>query len=304
MKFLRGCFLGCFGLIAFIVVAVMLLGGLIVVSDFEEWVEDFDPEIVLNEDIISPDDIYATENVTSVSCAEPIKPATHKKKWKTDRATRLAMEFKVSGEKKCRSRKNREKISEYQEYTTDGEYWRKIYEPMIKFDDPQLKPIYEHFKILKEEKKLGYAEFAEAIVSFIQHIPYVLVLDITAEEAIKKQNKFYKEYIVRDKRPYVENVKHGLHSPVEFLHTQQGDCDTRTVLAYTILTHFGYDVAIVNNPTHSMLGINLPAQGTYVKHQGKKYYIWETTAKGWQLGVVSPEHQKGLHICVPSRNNN
>jgi hypothetical protein len=37
----------------------------------------------------------------------------------------------------------------------------------------------------------------------------------------------------------------GINTPVEFIATLQGDCDTRTLLLYTILAHYGYDVALM-----------------------------------------------------------
>jgi hypothetical protein len=82
-----------------------------------------------------------------------------------------------------------------------------------------------------------------------------------------------------------------LYAPIEFLIQETGDCDTRTLLAYSILEKFNYDIAIVNSNKmgHSMFGIYVP----FVPGNGhfgltavsrKKYYLWELTATGLNLG--------------------
>ena len=72
---------------------------------------------------------------------------------------------------------------------------------------------------------------------------------------------------------------------------ETGDCDTRSLLAFTILREFGYDVAVVNSIKmgHSMLGVHVPyvpGNGVYglTSISRKRYYLWELTATGWHLG--------------------
>ena len=87
-------------------------------------------------------------------------------------------------------------------------------------------------------------------------------------------------------------IKHDILSPLEFFYLKTGDCDSRTVLIYTILKSFGYDVAILNSDrySHSMIGINLPSSGKYKIINGKKYFFWETTGVGWEMGMLPPDN--------------
>ncbi len=50
----------------------------------------------------------------------------------------------------------------------------------------------------------------------------------------------------------------GVYAPVEFVSNLRADCDTRTVMIYTLLSRFNYDVAILNSEKyrHSVLGLN------------------------------------------------
>lgn len=321
MKKLRGCLSGCFTLILIIVVASFVLGPhlvaflesldieFVVLDENGNPIEDTEvvfidePNEVVVEDI-EVENIYEEDNTESntTACKTPTADANYRHDWeRLSSGQNFAMRVSVEGESKCKANQNR-KGFEPANWSHDSDYWRQIYAKLINSDAPQMKNILSQFERLKKQEKLGYTEFAEVIVNFVQHIPYVLILNKPAREALK-DGEFYVNYIQREKRPYTENIKFGLHSPIEFLHTKEGDCDTRTVLLYTLLSHFGYDVVIINNPTHSMLGINLPATGTHLSYQGKKYYIWESTNTGWQLGNISPENKQGLHICLPSKNN-
>ena len=72
------------------------------------------------------------------------------------------------------------------------------------------------------------------------------------------------------------------------LHHLNGDCDSRTLFIYTVLKKFNYDVVILNSDlyAHSIIGLNIPSSGRYKYYNGKRYYTWETTAKGYELGVL------------------
>ena len=56
------------------------------------------------------------------------------------------------------------------------------------------------------------------------------------------------------------------------------------------LKQLGYDTAILISEAygHAILGVNIPGQGKYVKHKGKKYLTLETTSKGWKIGQLPP----------------
>ena len=108
---------------------------------------------------------------------------------------------------------------------------------------------------------LNSEEFVKVIVSFVQHITYELVPD---------------------------DYRFDIYTPVEFMKIFKGDCDTKVLFLFTILTKFGYDVIMLNSDvyTHSVLGINMPSAGNYKTHLGKRYYTWETTGKYFQPGML------------------
>ena len=165
---------------------------------------------------------------------------------------------------------------------------RALYLSLNKFDNNKLDLIYSTLQKIRVDNNLNRNRFAEVVVSLIQTIPY----SYTIEGECKWNNvpPAYKEAISKG-IPCIGNVKHDILTPLEFFYLKKGDCDSRTVLIYTILKKFGYDVVILNSDlySHSMIGINLPTYGKYKLINGKKYYFWETTAKGFTVGVLPPD---------------
>jgi hypothetical protein len=143
----------------------------------------------------------------------------------------------------------------------------------------------ETFIKINKEKKLNQMEFAEMVVSCIQDIPYSFVLQGNCPN---KENYDDSNRAILENCPEccIGNIKYGIQNPVSFIKNLKGDCDTRTVIVYSILKYFKYDVAIVNSDfyRHSIIGINLPASGSFKTYNGKKYALWETTAKYFKAG--------------------
>lgn len=157
-------------------------------------------------------------------------------------------------------------------------FWGAVYENLVMESKPYIGFVIDSLREIGISKQLSRGELAELVVSFVQDIPYSYVLVSTCES--------------RDTggHPCVDNVALGILSPYEFLHSEHGDCDTRAVLLYSILEDMGFDPMIVisSRYAHAMLALNLPSSGDHLKYRGKKYYFWETTAKGWPLGVLPP----------------
>lgn len=177
----------------------------------------------------------------------------------------------------------------YIAYTGDDvAYWENVYTLLYNLDKHKLTRVYEMFQRLSEKYELNRIETAELVVSCIQHIPYHLVLTDECEADLYKGQ--YAETALNNGVPCVPNVKYGVHSPVEFVATMKGDCDTRTMLLYTILSKLKYDVVILGSTlyAHSILGINLPVSGKFKKHNGIKYFVWETTATDYKPGMLPP----------------
>lgn len=146
-------------------------------------------------------------------------------------------------------------------------------------DKEKLTGLYRLLDSLKGKNNLSAEKFAECIVTMVQDIPYVAVLPKDCDPNLYA-DKFISKYLVSANARCDGNEKFGINSPVEFLATLNGDCDTRTLLLYTVLSHYDYDVALLSSEyyEHSIIGINLPYDGTAYPYQDKKYILWETTS--------------------------
>lgn len=162
---------------------------------------------------------------------------------------------------------------------TENRYWYTIYNNLYYNDFDKLKPLADSLIAISEARGLNRNEFANMVVTFVQDIPYSFIKD--GGSCAGEDPGF----------DCVNNQRFGLLGPVEFLHTLKGDCDTRTVLLYTLLKHFNYSPIIVNSwkYLHSMLLLDVATSGSYLEHKGQYFYFWETTAKGWQAGDMPPD---------------
>lgn len=159
-------------------------------------------------------------------------------------------------------------------------FWKSVYDSLYTADEAQISSVCDSLERIRVRNSLSRNEFADAIVSFVQDIDYLYVL--------------WDEGCGTGEYPSTgcfDDVRFGLYSPVEFLGGWVGDCDTRALLLYSILKHFGYHpgIAISREYQHAMLVLRAPSSGDYIMHKGAKYYFWETTAKGWPLGSMPPE---------------
>lgn len=165
-----------------------------------------------------------------------------------------------------------------------------------RFDTNNFGSIYNMLDSIGNANKLNKVDFAKMVVSFVQDIPYNLVLDNDCD-ASYQSDRFTREFLRNNKGMCIGNQEFGICTPVEFLYHLKGDCDTRTLLLYSIFKHYNYDVAILSSEKymHSILGINLPLNGTALSYRDKKYYFWETTALGAEPGELSNDFNN-LHF--------
>ena len=177
-------------------------------------------------------------------------------------------------------------------------FWGELYAYISKTDTPSLDLVMEMFVKINQDKKLNQMEFAEMVVSCIQDIPYSFVLQNECPTGNYDSNT--KHVLEECPECCIGNIKYGIQNPVSFIKNLKGDCDTRTVIIYSILNYFNYDVAIVNSNfyRHSIIGINLPASGLHKIYNGKKYTLWETTAKYFEAGYLSPGFDDVAHWNV------
>ncbi|MAP53679.1 hypothetical protein [Altibacter sp.] len=179
---------------------------------------------------------------------------------------------------------------------TRGNFWGNLYDHIERKDLPSLDLVIRNFERIRAERNLNQMEFAEMVVSCIQDIPYAFVFSEACLPADRYESSI-KEILQQCPECCIGNIAYGIQNPVSFIQNLKGDCDTRTVLIYSILKYFQYDVAIANSDfyKHSILAINIPASGLFKVHNGKKYILWETTAAYFQAGYLSPNFADVTH---------
>lgn len=169
-------------------------------------------------------------------------------------------------------------------------FWGEIYEDMSNSDNPKLDSLVRYFQNQRMAKGLSELEAAEMVIAFIQEIPYVLVHDGSCAEACA-EGGFISQYHAEG-RACLPDIVAGVQSPYEFVHNLQGDCDTRSLLGYTILSKMKIPCSIWVSQTfgHSIMGVALPAQSrNYKTLNGMRHFGVELTARGFRVGMMAPE---------------
>jgi len=174
-------------------------------------------------------------------------------------------------------------------------YFNKLYINLENFDNQKTDSIVNLLKQKAVAKKLNSIQTAEMVIAFIQEIPYVLVHQNSCEniQSSEPRNSFIAKYH-QDKKPCLPNVAGGVQSPYEFLHNLKGDCDTRSLLGYTILKKLNISASIWVSEAygHSILGVGLPVgNGVYKTIKGLNHYGVELTNKGFRLGMIAPQQR-------------
>ncbi|MEP0985777.1 hypothetical protein [Ekhidna sp.] len=200
----------------------------------------------------------------------------HQREWETKFAKAFCTSYYSEENESLRAgRARNEIIYDIEDYEN---FWGKVYRRLVAESRENLDFLADSLVSISKEKKLSSSQLAELVVTFVQDIPYSYV---RVEECSTVDNKG---------KACIGNVALGLLSPYEFVHSLFGDCDTRAVLIYTLLEKMGYDPMIVisNEYAHAMIALNIPAAGDHLKYRGKNYYFWETTGKGWPIGILPP----------------
>ena len=181
------------------------------------------------------------------------------------------------------SKKNKESIN----FSNQNSLYREI----VENDKSKLNMIFSVLDSIKNNNNYSKKEFADIVVSLVQNIPYSYNIETNCEDKSSLPDAYVDD--ISSGVPCISYVRYDILTPLELFKNFLGDCDSRTVLLYTILKQYKYDVVILNSNlySHSMLGLNIPTRGKYKLIRGKKYFFWETTAPGYKLGYLHPESQ-------------
>ena len=168
-------------------------------------------------------------------------------------------------------------------------YFGKVYANLINQNKDYLNSVVAEYAKIGKNKNLSIKQFADMVVTSVQNIPYCLVHELTHKEA-DKEGGYVREYH-QGGGPCLDQTKFGLQAPVEFMGNFKGDCDTRSLFLYYILSKLGFKVVVLVSEEygHSILGISGNYSGDYITYNGLKYYGWETTNTGFTPGNLNPE---------------
>lgn len=170
-------------------------------------------------------------------------------------------------------------------------YWNAVYSEFFRTDQPKLDSLVDYFRSEKNKNDLNSTQTAEMVISFIQEIPYYLIHEGSCSIAIQSSD-FVRDYHASGK-PCLAGIIAGVQTPYEFLHNLKGDCDTRSLLGFSILARLGVPASIWVSQVygHSVLGVGAGSAGKNYKFAGGvRHSAVELTAKGFRLGMISPEH--------------
>lgn len=233
--------------------------------------------------IPTADPDVSNTNIQSEDCEERQDDSVFKRlttrSWKDYFSSGYCLKYASEMDAYVDAKDEREKYTVY----TNGEFfefWGGVYQELYEQNRDKLDHIVDSLWTIQQEKELNRFDFANMLVCFVQDIPYVYILP----------NGYECEEQDGATGDCLENIKYGILSPIEFLHTLKGDCDTRTVLLYTLFKQFNYSpkIAVSNFYEHSVLLLDVPATGDYLTIESERYYFWETTATDWQAGILPP----------------
>ena len=139
-------------------------------------------------------------------------------------------------------------------------------------DNDLMVDLAQDFRDLADEKGYDDYELVSFILSFVQSMPYTV-------DSVTSGADEYPRF------------------PVETLVDRGGDCEDTSFLFASILGSEPIDIDCVlfllpaDYPEHMAVGVaGEDISGSYVMHDGIRYYYCETTGSGWEIGDVPSDY--------------
>lgn len=153
-------------------------------------------------------------------------------------------------------------FSDFQKYLDDS-YNRKL-----------LAGYASSFLSFAQEQGYSSDRLIREVIAFVQAIPY-------AYDILSTGQKEFPKY------------------PLETLFDGEGDCEDSSLLLAGILRELGCKVCLLSLPDHCAVGIldYGSCTGSYYEYQGRRYFLIETTASGWNIGDM-PEAFDGAAATI------
>ena len=275
-------------LLAFLFI-LFLLNGLISFFTSSHWGggrvpvdTSWDKQEVLPEDQGNESNVIDTDDGKKLNRDK----ITVKLKWKDLEDNRYVGKYSIYKDELALSVTNIKNLK-----TLNLSSFRSVYLKIYEEDKKYFGSIYSMLDSIRLNKRQNKLQFANTIVSMVQSIDYVLILEEDCNDPEVLRNNQIRQMKLTGV-PCEGYAPFGIKTPTQFLSNLKGDCDSRTLILYTILKHFNYDVAIINSDyyVHSMLGVNIQGvNGVFKAYYGRKYYFWETTSKGFGIGQLPKE---------------
>lgn len=258
-----GCIRGCLSLVSFFFLVFILLSSL----DLPEF--DFDLGTTESADYGIDMDSLTTQRVINASYSWKFVSTNLSRKKYNITFKLLASEVQKAmqlihriGRMSVRELGFDERIH-YRNAEIEGQYvWARIYTIVYEKSLPQMQNISAGFNKIFRNEHLTSKDKVLFLISFVQNMKY--------------------------DRPGGDL---DLFAPLESIAKRFGDCDTKSILLYSLLERLGIDCAMMwsEKYKHAMLGIHVPANGEFKTANGKRYYFLETTYPGWHIGELPPE---------------
>ena len=235
--------------------------------------DDVDEENEVTEQLTE----FQTADFDTIDTLDVDVVMNHNRVWKDADGTRREMGFGIPLSASDAAFRYRDTVRVADD-GSEKSFWHNLYYDLYDHDKGLLTPLQDSIISLANKNGIQKADLIYSIVTMVQDIQYNYILQ---DDSCSVHEDF----------PCLPMESYGLLPPVSFMYTLSGDCDTRTVLLFTVLKNLGYDPIIVNSAQygHSMLAVDIPTEGDYFIHKGRKFYFWETTATGWMPGMLPPE---------------
>ena len=258
-----GCIRGCLSLISFFFLVFILLSSL----DLPEL--NFDLGTTESSDYGIDMDSLTTQKIINASYSWKFVSTNLSRKKYHITFKLLASEVEKAmqlihriGRMSVRELGLDERIN-YRNSEIEAQYvWGRIYTIVYEKSLPQMRTISKGFNKVFRNEHLNSKDKVMFLISFVQNMKY--------------------------DRPGGDL---DLFAPLESIAKRFGDCDTKSILLYSLLERLGIDCAMMwsEKYKHAMLGIHVAANGEFKIANGKKYYFLETTYPGWHIGELPPE---------------
>jgi hypothetical protein len=281
-----------------LLIAVMAFGLFMAIRDDADSMRTPRSEPVVDES--EKREIRKTEPDTETQLTDSL--IVHSRVWRASDGKIYRGDLKVLS---SRIRASRTHHSQHAVNTVSMGGFHKIYRDFSAHDSPYLDRIVSEFDSIGKANGLSGIQLADMVVSCVQDIPYVLILDDGCSP-FNYSDAFIRDYLERG-GVCAGYVKYGVFAPLEFMENLQGDCDTRALFLFSVLDRLGFECAILASQVHghAILGVHLPATGSFKEFADRRYYAWETTATGHRIGELPHRMSDMRHweIILTNRSN-